>query len=107
MINKHPYNRKVFYIGIPAVLYSLREIQNSVIAGTLNPRTIISDTDGGSYTAGNIADGQTPKWARTAEHDPAFFGGLPKPTAESIALAEEVLSEPGFLEMPEEQHVFL
>ena len=102
MKKMHPCNRKVFYIGIPALRYSLREIQNSVIAGTLNPRTIISDTDGSQYFAESIAEGKAPRWARTAEHDPAFFGGLPKPTAENIALADEVLCEPDFLEMPSE-----
>jgi len=101
-MNKHPYNKKVFYIGIPTLRYSLREIKSSVIAGTLNPRTIISDTDGSQYFAGSIAQGKAPRWARTAEHDPAFFGGLPMPSAEDMALANEVLCEPDFLEMPEE-----
>ena len=100
-MDKHPYHRQVFYIGIPALRYSLREIKSAVLAGSLNPHTIISDTDGGRYTAENIGRGVAPKWARSAEHDPMLHG-IPTPSAEDIEMVNEILCEPDFLEMPQE-----
>ena len=98
-MSKHPYNRLVFSIGSPTLRYSLRTIQSAVMAGTLDPHTLVSDVDGGRYTAGSIASGKAPKWARTAEHDPLLFG-MPPLSELELAAADEVLCEPDFLEMP-------
>jgi len=100
-MSKHPYNRKVFYISTPALCYSLREIRDSVTAGTLDSCTLVSDTDGGRYTAGSIAHGKAPRWAMTAEYDPMLCG-LPVPSTENMAMVNEVLCEDDFLEMPQE-----
>jgi hypothetical protein len=69
------------------------------MAGTLDPHTPVSDTDGNRYYAGSIAQGKAPKWARTVEHDPMLFG-MPPLSEADIAAADEVLCEDGFLEMP-------
>ena len=105
MKQKHPYHRQVFYINTPAVHYSLREIRESVFAGSLDSNTLVSDTDGGRYTAGSIAQGMAPRWAMTAEHDPMLHG-IPTPSAENMTLAYEAACEDGF-EMPEEQYAIL
>ena len=89
----HPINRKIFYMSNPTLRYCLREIRDSVLAGSLNPGTIVSDTDGNSYSAGSIAQGKAPKWALSAEHDPMLFG-MPPLSEADIAAAGEVLCEP-------------
>ena len=98
---KHPYRRQVFYISTPALRYSLREIRDSVVAGMLNPHTLVSDTDGGRYYAGKIAQGKAPRWALSAEHD-LMLCGIPMPSVEDMTMVNELVSEDGFLEMPHE-----
>ena len=100
-MSKHPYNRLIFFLGNPTLRYSLREIKSSVIAGVLAPDVLVHDTSGGIFAAGDIGRGVAPKWARTAEHDPALYG-IPMPSAEDMALAHEAACEDDFIDMPQE-----
>ena len=99
-MNKHPYNRQVLYINNPGLRYSVREIRESVNAGALHPNTLVHDANG-SYSAQSIAQGKAPRWALSATYDPVFFGGLPLPSADDMALAHEAACEDDF-EMPTE-----
>lgn len=98
-VSKHPLDRPVFFTPKSDTFFSVNEIQTLVQTGRFAMADCVFDTGGERYTAGSIAKGQAPEWA--VENDP-MESGLP-PLAESdIALADELASEDGFLEMPPE-----
>ena len=102
---KHPYDRKVFFVQQRNDFLSVRDVQHLAQSGTLSSFDLVFDVDGGSYTAQSIALGKSPRWAMTAEHDPMLPDDLPPLSEEDIAMVNELVSEPDFLEMPAEPAV--
>ena len=97
----HPFDRKVFFTRQREDFLSLNEVRADVQTGKLTMMDFVFDVEGGSYTAGSIVQGKSPKWAMTAENDPALFG-LPTPSEEDMAMVNELLCEEDFIEMPRE-----
>ena len=97
----HPFDRKVFFVRYREDFLSLYEVRDDVQAGKLSMFDTVFDTDGDSYTAESIALGMSPCWAMTAEHDPMLYD-VPPLSEANRALADELLCEEGFLEMPRE-----
>ena len=100
-MSKHPADRQVFFTSQGNDFLSLNVIRQLTQSGKLSAFDVVFDVDGNSYTAKNIAEGKAPKWAMTAENDPVLFD-CPPPSKEDIAMVDELLSEPDFLEMPRE-----
>ena len=100
-MNKHPLDRKVFFVQQRNDFISLRDVQRLCKTGKLSAFDRVYDVDGGSYTLENIVFGKSPRWAMTAEHDPMLYG-LPSLSNEQMAPVHEMVSEDGFLEMPSE-----
>lgn len=100
-MNRHPLDRKVFFVLGDDEFLSANEVRRYAQTDKLAMTDMVFDVDGEQYTAGSIADGKAPFWAMTAENDPALHD-LPPLTEADIALADELASEDGFMEMPEE-----
>jgi DNA adenine methylase len=98
---KHPYDRRVFFTGQSDRFISLNDIQRLALTGKLSAFDVVFDVNGDSYRANDVVMGKAPQWALFAEHDP-MLQGLPTPSAEDMAMANELLCEPDFLEMPRE-----
>jgi hypothetical protein len=97
---KHPFERKVFFTTQSENFLSLNEIKRKILVGELSSCDLVFDVDGSSYTAGSIVQGEAPKWAMTAEHDPMLHD-CPPLSAENAAMVNELVSEDDFLEMPQ------
>ena len=100
-MNRHPLNRKVFFVLGDDEFLSVNEVRRYAQTDKLALTDWVFDVDGERYTAGSIADGKAPFWAMTAENDPALHA-LPPLTESDIAMADALASEDGFLEMPAE-----
>ena len=100
-MTKHPLDRKVFFTRQREDFLSLNEVRADVQTGKLTMMDFVFDVEGGSYTAGSIVQGKAPKWAMTTENDPALYG-LPTPSEEDMAMVNELLCDPDFIEMPRE-----
>ena len=100
---RHPYDRRVFFVLERDQFLSLNDIHTLVQADKLSAFDAVFDVDGERYSTGDIVLGKTPRWAVSAEND-LMLHDLPTPSAEDIALVNELACEDDF-EMPKEPTV--
>ena len=100
-MNKHPYNRKVFFVRHRDDFLSLNEVREDVQTGRLALSEYIFDTDGGAYPVQHVATNKAPRWL---QNEP-ILGDLPPLSEEDMAMVNELLCEEDFLEMPKEPSV--
>ena len=98
---RHPYDRRVFFVLERDQFFSLNDIHALVQADQLSAFDAVFDVDGERYYTGDIVSGRTPMWAVSAKHD-LLLHDLPIPSAEDIALVDELACEDDFIEMPAE-----
>jgi hypothetical protein len=94
----------VFFTQHQTDFFSLRDIQHLVRKDKLSLFDFVFDTDGGSYSIDSILRGKAPRWAMSAEHDPMLCD-MPPLTESQLAMVNEAICEPDFLEMPTEPTV--
>ena len=95
---KHPLDRKVFFTRSSDDFLSYRDIQGFMQSGRLTLSDLLFDTDGSAYPVQHVATNKAPRWL---QNEPTLDDLQPL-SEEDLQMVDELLSEDGFLEMPEE-----